>query len=181
MSFSDVAKADWFYEDVAFAVGQGLFNGVSATQFAPGASMTRAMLVSVLYRMAGSPAADGTAAFLDVPAGQWYTDAVVWANGAGIVTGYSDAVFGTEDQVTREQIAVILHRYAAWCAEDVSAYADVSFYEDFASIGSYAVSAMGWARAEGLISGRTETTLAPKGTATRAEVAAIIHRFIDAY
>ena len=179
MSFSDVAKADWFYEDVVFAVGQGLFNGVSAAEFAPHASMTRAMLVSVLYRMAGSPTAGGTASFADVPAGQWYTDAVAWANEAGIVSGYSDTVFGTDDHVTREQIAVILYRYAAWSGEDVTPYSDLTSYEDFSSIGAYAVSAMSWAKAEGLIGGRTETTLAPKGTATRAEVAAILHRFAE--
>ena len=178
-NFSDVAPSDWFCEDVTFAVEEGLFNGTSDTEFSPNISMSRAMLVTVLYRMAEASAPYGGSTFTDVEEGQWYTDAVLWAAENGIVSGYGSGTFGVHDLVTREQLAAILYRYAAKQLFDVSASKDLAVFADCGSISSYAYDALSWANATGLISGRTETTLAPKGTATRAEVAAILHRFAE--
>ena len=179
MNFVDVPEAEWFYDDVYFAVSNGLFNGIDEFTFAPGASMTRAMLVTVLYRLEGQPAVTGGSAFADAAAGQWYTDAVIWATRNGIVNGYDNGKFGTDDNVTREQMATILYRYAQNCGYDTTARADLNGYTDAAKISSYAQEAMSWANAMGLINGRTAASLAPTGTATRAEVAAIFHRFVE--
>lgn len=179
VSFADVVQTDWFYDDVRFAVEEGLFNGTSETAFSPNGSMTRAMVVTVLYRLADAPAVSGSSSFSDVQPGQWYTDAVLWATEQGIVTGYSDSVFGTDDAVTRQQLAAILYRYAVKDLYDTSAAADLSAYSDVSMVAGYALRAMQWANATGLIGGRTENTLAPEGTATRAEVAAILHRFAE--
>ena len=179
MNFVDVPEAEWFYDDVYFAVSNGLFNGIDEFTFAPGTSMTRAMLVTVLYRLEGQPAVTGGSAFADAAAGQWYTDAVIWATRNGIVNGYDNGKFGTDDNVTREQMATILYRYAQNCGYDTTARADLNGYTDAAKISSYAQEAMSWANAMGLINGRTAASLAPTGTATRAEVAAIFHRFVE--
>ena len=179
MNFVDVPEAEWFYDDVYFAVSNGLFNGIDEVTFAPGASMTRAMLVTVLYRLEGQPTVYGGSAFADMAADQWYTDAVIWATRNGIVNGYDNGKFGTGDNVTREQMATILYRYAQNCGYDTTARADLKGYTDAAKISSYAQEAMSWANAMGLINGRTYNTLAPTGTATRAEVAAIFHRFVE--
>lgn len=181
ISFADTNGNDWFYEDVAFVVGEGLFNGTSDTAFSPHISMNRAMLVTVLYRLEGEPAVSATAAFSDVEPDQWYTDAVSWASDNGIVSGYGGGAFGTDDPVTREQLAAILYRYAAKQLVDVSLTADLTGFADCGTISTYATAAMGWANAAGLLNGRTEDTLAPLGTATRAEVAAIIHRFAESF
>jgi hypothetical protein len=176
----DVSSSDWYYADVKFVVEKGLFNGVSATEFAPNAQMTRAMLATVLHRLAGEPAAPGgQAAFGDVPAGQWFTGAVAWASANDIVNGYSTSVFGTNDPVMREQIAVLLYRYAKRMGYDVSASADLSVYTDSADISEWAREALAWANATGLITGRDASVLAPTDSATRAEVAAILHRFAE--
>lgn len=179
MNFADVSESQWFYDDVYFAVSNGLFNGIDEVTFAPGASMTRAMLVTVLYRLEGQPAVYGGSAFADVAAGQWYTDAVIWATRNGIVNGLGDGKFGTNDNVTREQMAAILYRYAQNCGYDTTARANLNGYTDAAKISAYAQEAMSWANAMSLINGRTATSLAPTGTATRAEVAAIFHRFVE--
>ena len=179
MNFADVPESQWFYDDVYFAVSNGLFNGIDEVTFAPGASMTRAMLVTVLYRLEGQPAVYGGSAFADVAAGQWYTDAVIWATRNGIVNGLGNGKFGTNDNVTREQMAAILYRYAQNCGYDTTARANLNGYTDAAKISAYAQEAMSWANAMGLINGRTATALAPTGTATRAEVAAIFHRFVE--
>ena len=179
MNFVDVPESQWFYDDVYFAVSNGLFNGIDEDTFAPNASMTRAMLVTVLYRLEGQPAVYGGSAFSDVAAGQWYTDAVIWATRNGIVNGLGNGSFGTNDNVTREQMAAILYRYAQNCGYDTTARADLSGYTDAAKISAYAQEAMSWANAMGLVNGRTATSLAPNGTATRAEVAAIFHRFVE--
>ena len=179
MNFADVSESQWFYDDVYFAVSNGLFNGIDEVTFAPGASMTRAMLVTVLYRLEGQPAVYGGSAFADVAAGQWYTDAVIWATRNGIVNGLGDGKFGTNDNVTREQMAAILYRYAQNCGYDTTARANLNGYTDAAKISTYAQEAMSWANAMSLINGRTATSLAPTGTATRAEVAAIFHRFVE--
>ena len=179
MNFVDVPESQWFYDDVYFAVSNGLFNGIDEVTFAPGASMTRAMLVTVLYRLEGQPAVYGGSAFTDVAADQWYTDAIIWATRNGIVNGLGNGKFGTNDNVTREQMAAILYRYAQNCGYDTTARANLNGYTDAAKISTYAQEAMSWANAMGLINGRTATALAPTGTATRAEVAAIFHRFVE--
>jgi hypothetical protein len=179
-SLRDVAASDWYYEDVKFVTENGLFKGVSATEFAPNARMTRAMLATVLHRLAGEPAAPaGQSSFGDVPAGQWFTEAVAWASANGVIGGYGANVFGTNDPVTREQIAVLLYRYAKLMGYDVSASADLSAYTDAADISEWAREALAWANAAGIITGRGASALAPTDTATRAEVAAMLHRFAE--
>jgi len=181
VAYLDVAASEWFYADVQYMVQEGLMKGITDTAFSPNTFMTRSMLVTVLHRMAGSPAAADSASFADVMAGSWYADAVSWANGAGIVTGYASGLFGTNDNVTREQIAVFLYRYAQSRGYDVDGAANLTAYSDHAAISSYALRALQWANAEGIIGGRTADTLAPGGTASRAEVCAMIHRFLNAY
>lgn len=179
--FTDVKATDWFYKNVEFAVQKGLFSGTAADTFSPGASMTRAMLVTVLYRLEGSPAVSGNNGFTDVRSGEWYTDAVIWANAKGLVTGYGDGLFGTNDSITREQMAVILYNYAALKGYDVAGSADLKAFTDAEGISSWALEPMKWANSEGLITGRTATTLAPEGSAIRAEVAAILQRFVESF
>ncbi len=177
--FTDVKTGDWYYDAVKYASQNGLFNGTTATTFGPNTDMTRAMLVTVLYRLEGKPTVTGTNTFTDVKSGEWYTDAVLWANANNIVGGYGNGLFGTNDSVTREQMALILHRYAQYKGYDVSRTTALSAYTDASGISSYAQIAMKWANAEELITGRTTTTLAPAGSATRAEVASILMRFVD--
>jgi hypothetical protein len=133
----------------------------------------------VLYRLDGEPAVTGTSGFTDVQSGRWYTDAVLWANQNGIVTGYGGGQFGTDDRVTREQMAAILYRYAQYKDYDVTKTTDLSAYTDAAGIGGWALAAMKWANAEGLITGTTTTTLSPDGASTRAQLATILMRFAE--
>jgi hypothetical protein len=178
-AFSDVTASDWFYEDVIYAVENNLMNGISGSEFAPKNNITRAMLVTILYRYSGSPNVSGGKEFPDVPAGKWYSDAVNWASSNGIVNGYANGNFGTNDDITREQIAVILYNFAKQKSINTSKTTDLSAYTDWGSASSYARDAMSWAAAEGLILGRTADTLAPKGNATRAEAATLLRRFIE--
>ena len=173
--FSDVGEAHWSYDAVAFVYEKELMTGTSATTFSPGLPTTRGMLVTVLHRLEGAPSA-GDAPFSDVPSGAYYRDAAAWAAGQGIVEGYGDGRFGPEDPVTREQLAAVLHRYLRYKGEDVSASADLSGYADAEEIGGYALAPMGWAVASGLLEGRAEDILAPLGTASRAECAAVFQR-----
>lgn len=175
--FVDVPDNAWFAEAVAFVVRRGLFQGVSETEFAPNMTMTRAMIVTVLHRLEGTPAPKAASGFQDVPAGTWYTEAVAWASENGVVNGYSEASFGPNDPVTREQLATILYRYASWKGYDVSGEADLSAYKDAGEISSWALQAISWANAIGLVRGRSADELAPVGTATRAEVATMLMRF----
>lgn len=177
--FTDVKTSDWFYGAVEFAVKNDLFNGTTATAFSPNAQMTRAMLVAVLYRLEGSPAVTGTSGFTDVNKGAWYTDAVIWANANGIVTGLGGGLFGVSDNVTREQLATILYNYAKYKGWDVTKAADLKAFTDASSISGWAQSAMKWSSAEGLVTGVTETTLVPGGSATRAQVATILMRLAE--
>ena len=179
VDFVDVKESDWYYDEVQFAVSNGLFNGVGNDKFDPNGSMTRAMLVTVLYRLEGEPAVRGTSPFTDVSNNIWYTDAVIWAEDNGIVNGVGDNKFDPNSSITREQMAAVLFRYAQYKKYDTSASNGLSKYSDFSSISAYSLNALKWANAEGLITGRTTTTLAPKGTATRAEVAAILYRFVE--
>lgn len=179
LPFSDVRIADWFYNDVKYVYEKGMMAGTAADVFAPNATTTRAMIVTILYRLEGSPAVTGTSAFVDVPAGQWYTDAVNWAAANQIVKGTSATTFAPNDSITREQMAAILYRYAQYKGYDVTKKADLSGYSDNGQVSAYAKDALAWANAAKLINGVTNTTLAPQGNATRAQVSAILHRFCD--
>ena len=179
LPFGDVKSADWFYNDVKYVYEKGMMAGTAADVFAPNATTTRAMIVTILYRLEGSPAVTGTSAFVDVPAGQWYTDAVNWAAANQIVKGTSATTFAPNDSITREQMAAILYRYAQYKGYDVTKKADLSGYSDNSQVSAYAKDALAWANAAKLINGVTNTTLAPQGNATRAQVSAILHRFCD--
>ena len=179
LPFGDVKSADWFYNDVKYVYDKGMMAGTAADVFAPNATTTRAMIVTILYRLEGSPAVTGTNAFVDVPAGQWYTDAVNWAAANQIVKGTSATTFAPNDSITREQMAAILYRYAQYKGYDVTKKADLSGYSDNSQVSAYAKDALAWANAAKLINGVTNTTLAPQGNATRAQVSAILHRFCD--
>lgn len=179
LPFGDVKSADWFYNDVKYVYEKGMMAGTAADVFAPNATTTRAMIVTILYRLEGSPAVTGTNAFVDVPAGQWYTDAVNWAAANQIVKGTSATTFAPNDSITREQMAAILYRYAQYKGYDVTKKADLSGYSDNGQVSAYAKDALAWANAAKLINGVTNTTLAPQGNATRAQVSAILHRFCD--
>ena len=179
----DVQKDAWYYSSVQEAVCRGLFNGVSKHHFRPDYTMTRAMLVTVLWRYAGSPK-EGTNTFTDVKAGQWYTDAVAWAAKNKIVDGVGNRRFAPDNTITREQMAAILYRYANYAGFDTSAKAELSAFADHGSTGVWAADAMQWCVAEGLIGGMPqggELLLSPQGNATRAQVAAILVRFIQKY
>ena len=179
LPFGDVKSADWFYNDVKYVYEKGMMAGTAADVFAPNATTTRAMIVTILYRLEGSPAVTGTSSFVDVPAGQWYTDAVNWAAANQIVKGTSATTFAPNDSITREQMAAILYRYAQYKVYDVTKKADLSGYSDNGQVSAYAKDALAWANAAKLINGVTNTTLAPQGNATRAQVSAILHRFCD--
>ena len=179
LPFGDVKTADWFYNDVKYVYEKGMMAGTAADVFAPNATTTRAMIVTILYRLEGSPAVTGTSSFVDVPAGQWYTDAVNWAAANQIVKGTSATTFAPNDSITREQMAAILYRYAQYKGYDVTKKADLSGYSDNGQVSAYAKDALAWANAAKLINGVTNTTLAPQGNATRAQVSAILHRFCD--
>jgi len=177
--FNDVKSTDWFYDAVMYVVDAGLFNGTSATTFSPNSPMTRAMMVTVLYRLDGAPAVSGENPFDDVAAGTWYTDAVIWAAQNGIVTGYDADTFGPEDYITREQMATILHRYSSYKGYDITASNNLAAYTDAGEVSAWALPAMKWAVAEGLIVGVTTTSLDPTANASRATVATILMRFVE--
>ena len=178
LPFTDVNDDDWFYDVVRYVYEQGLMTGTSDTEFSPDLTTTRGMIVSILNRLEDGPTAEA-AGFTDVAAGDWYADAVNWAASEGIVAGYEDQTFRPNDPITREQLAAMLMNYAAWKGEDVSARADLSSYNDAASVSSWAVETVQWAVAEGLISGMPGNLLEPQRSATRAQVAAILERFLS--
>lgn len=173
--FVDVQPDDGYIDVVKYALDNGLMTGVSETEFAPDLATTRGMVASVLYRLEGGPEAED-AGFSDVSADAWYADAVNWAANVGVVAGYGDA-FGANDAITREQLAAILCNYAAYKGEDVSSGAALDGYSDAASVSDWAGESVEWAVAEGLLSGVTNNELAPQGSATRAQVAAMLQRF----
>lgn len=182
LPFNDVSVSDWFYDPVCYAYQQGLMTGMGDAVFSPNMAMTRGMIVSVLYRLEGSPTlSDGNLGYPyeDVHGDDWYAMPVYWARENGIVSGYSDTQFGPNDPITREQMAAILHNYSAYKGQDVSARADLSKYSDADQVSSWAETVLSWANAEGLINGMTETTIAPQGLATRAQVAAIFQRYLE--
>ena len=177
LPFTDVSTSDWFYDDVAFVYENGLFSGTDSRSFSPNASMTRAMLVTVLYRLEGEPTVTGRSSFTDVRSGTYYEKAVIWAAANGIVTGTDSTSFSPDAKVTREQLAAILYRYAQYRKLDTDASAKLNSFTDADSVSAYASEALGWAVSEGLINGASGK-LMPKGDATRAQVAAILHRFV---
>ena len=178
LPFTDVRESDWFYEDVAFAYENGLFAGTSDTTFSPNASMTRAMLVTVLYRLEGQPAVNGRSGFSDVQYNGYYEDAVTWAADNGIVNGTSITTFSPNANVTREQMAAILYRYAQHKKYNTAASSGLNGFTDHASVSGYAAASLEWAVAEKLVNG-SAGKLMPTGNATRAQVAAILHRFVE--
>ena len=181
--FTDVSASDWFHDAVAYAYENGLMNGMGENEFRPNATTNRAMVVTILYRLAGSPDLSNENLgypFADVDASSWYSDAVYWARLNGITDGISNTNFDPDGSITREQMAALLYRYADFAGYDVSTGGmSLSEYADVSEISSYAVTAMQWANENGLLTGRTATTLAPKGTATRAEIATILMRFCE--
>ena len=178
LPFTDVRESDWFYEDVVFAYENGLFAGTSDTTFSPNASMTRAMLVTVLYRLEGQPAVNGRSGFSDVQYNGYYEDAVTWAADNGIVNGTSTTTFSPNANVTREQMAAILYRYAQHKKYNTAASSGLNGFTDHASVSGYAAASLEWAVAEKLVNG-SAGKLMPTGNATRAQVAAILHRFVE--
>lgn len=180
LNFTDVKESDWFFKGVEYVVDKGIMSGVSENQFDPSGKLTRAMLVQMLYNMESRPACDAQNAFIDVPVGQWYTDAVIWANDAKIVSGMGEGLFAPNMEITREQMVAMLYNYAKYKGYDVTASADLSTFADNASVSAWAQPAMQWAVAEGYISGMGDNQLAPQGTATRAEIASVIMRFMEA-
>ena len=181
VSFRDVSKNAWYKEAVDYAVSNGLMNGMGNNTFEPDTATNRAMLVTILWRYAGSPV-DGTNDFADVPNGQWFTQAVAWAAKNGIVTGVGNNKFDPEGKLTREQLATILFRYAKMCEIDTSARAEFGKFEDGKKVQSWSKEAVQWAVAEGIIGGTSENGklyLDPQGNATRAQVATILMRFIE--
>ena len=180
--FADVPQDTWYHDAVQYVYEHGLMSGTGATMFSPDLTTTRGMIVSILYRLEGSPAMENENwgyPFQDVDASAYYAAAVYWARKNGIVSGYSDELFGPNDTITREQMAAILYRYAQYRGYDTTARADLSGYTDAAQVGEWAQDAMSWANGEGLVTGTSATTLTPKGSATRGQVASILMRFCE--
>jgi hypothetical protein len=187
--FNDIAKGDWYYKAARYAYSNALITGTTPTTFAPQSTLTRAMLATILYRNA---VGDGVhtvpppeTPFTDVASGQWYTDAIAWASSNGIVNGTGDNKFAPNAPITREQFATLLYRYTQWSVgggvpdAPPSGTANLSAYTDAASVSDWAQEAMAWAVATGLITGRTETTLAPEIPANRAEAAMLLQRYLE--
>lgn len=180
LPFTDVAANAWYHDAVAYVYDNGMMNGVTENTFAPNATTTRGMIVTMLHRLEGKPGVNYLLPFGDVPEGLWYTEAVRWAASEGIVNGVSDTSYAPDNAITREQMAAILYRYAQYKGYDTSVGGmSLAEYTDADQISSYATTAMQWANENGLITGRTDTTLIPQGTATRAEVATILMRFCE--
>lgn len=183
LPFTDLAAGAWYEDAVAYVYRHDLMSGVSEDTFGPNAALSRAQLCQILYNMEGRPAVTGSGSFSDLADGAWYTDAVTWAASQGIVDGYGGGLFGPDDNITREQLASILYRYAQARGDDVSVGEDTNIlsYADAADVAEYAVSAMQWACGAGVITGISESALAPRGEATRAQTAAMLMRFCEQY
>ena len=177
LPFLDVTPGDWYYDSVRYVYFGGLMKGVSDTRFAPQGTTSRAMIVTILYRLEQEPAAGGSS-FRDVKQTDYFADAVAWAAANGIVEGYGNGCFGPHDPVTRQQLAVILYRYAAFKGLDVSGSADLSGFVDGAQVSRYARPAVAWAVRTGILTGRAGRRLDPDGLATRAQTAAMLMRLL---
>ena len=179
--FTDVSEKDWFYSDVMFVYENGLMLGTSKTLFSPHGTATRGMMATILWRMEGSPAPKGKNSFTDVEAGKWYADAITWTAENGIFAGYGKDKFGPDDPITREQLAAIFYRYADYKGYDLTVKGNLDKFKDADKITDYAKTAMQWAVGSSLVKGKSGNLLDPQGTATRAEIAAMLHRFIEKY
>ena len=179
--FTDVSEKDWFYGDVMFVYENGLMLGTSKTLFSPHGTATRGMMATILWRMEGSPAPKGKNSFTDVESGKWYADAITWAAENGIFAGYGKDKFGPDDPITREQLAAIFYRYADYKGYDLTVKGNLDKFKDADKITDYAKTAMQWAVGSGLVNGKSGNLLDPQGMATRAEIAAMLHRFIEKY
>ncbi|WP_418405339.1 S-layer homology domain-containing protein [Anaerotignum faecicola] len=177
--FTDVFEKDWFYDDAMFVYKNGLMLGTSKTLLSPHGTVTRGMMATILWRMEGSLAPKGENSFTDVEAGMWYTDAITWAAENGIFAGYSMDKFGPDDPITREQLTAIFYRYADYKGYKLTVTENLDKFEDADKITDYAKMVMQWAVGNGLIKGKSENLLDPQGTATRAEIAAMLHRFVE--
>ena len=179
--FTDVSEKDWFYSDVMFVYENGLMLGTSKALFSPHGTATRGMMATILWRMEGSPAPKGKNSFTDVEAGKWYADAITWTAENGIFAGYGKDKFGPDDPITREQLAAIFYRYADYKGYDLTVKGNLDKFKDADKITDYAKTAMQWAVGSSLVKGKSGNLLDPQGTATRAEIAAMLHRFIEKY
>ena len=179
--FTDVSEKDWFYGDVMFVYENGLMLGTSKTLFSPHGTAMRGMMATILWRMEGSPVPKGKNSFTDVEAGKWYADAITWTAENGIFAGYGKDKFGPDDPITREQLAAIFYRYADYKGYDLTVKGNLDKFKDADKITDYAKTAMQWAVGSGLVKGKSGNLLDPQGTATRAEIAAMLHRFIEKY
>ena len=178
MPFTDVKEGDWFYDEVKYVYDNQLMDGMAPDKFRPYVDTSRGMLVTILYRLEGEPEVSGVSGYIDVPEGEWYTNAVNWANANGIVNGFPGKIYKPKQAVTRQELAAILYRYAKYKSYDVSARGDLSGFTDKSSVLEYAEEPLQWAVGAGLIKGKgTTTTLAPRGKANRAETAIILQRF----
>ena len=179
--FTDISEKDWFYGDVMFVYENGLMLGTSKTLFSPHGTAMRGMMATILWRMEGSPVPKGKNSFTDVEAGKWYADAITWTTENGIFAGYGKDKFCPDDPITREQLAAIFYRYADYKGYDLTVKGDLDKFKDADKITDYAKTAMQWAVGSGLVKGKSGNLLDPQGTATRAEIAAMLHRFIEKY
>lgn len=182
MQFTDVNYSTWYYGYVEYVYALGLMTGLNDTYFGAADPLARAQFATILYRINGEPEVGYSPEFADVPDGVWYTDPIIWASEQGVVTGYSNGNFGPGDYINREQMAVMMYRYAQSKGYDTSSRADFSGFSDGAYVSDFAVEAMQWAVGTGIISGKDrETRLDPQGNANRAECATIITRFVSTY
>ena len=179
--FTDISEKDWFYGDVMFVYENGLMLGTSKTLFSPHGTAMRGMMATILWRMEGSPVPKGKNSFTDVEAGKWYADAITWTAENGIFAGYGKDKFGPDDPITREQLAAIFYRYADYKGYDLTVKGNLDKFKDADKITDYAKTAMQWAVGSSLVKGKSGNLLDPQGTATRAEIAAMLHRFIEKY
>ena len=177
--FNDVKNSHWFYKNVQYVYENGYMQGISAKTFGPNMTLTREMVATILYSIAGYPEVSFNPSLNDVEAGKWYSLSISWAYQNGITAGYDTGNFGVGDAVTREQLATMLYCFAASCGADTSAEMDLSGYSDKDTISSWAIPALSWSVKNGIISGRTAETLAPRGFATRAECATMIRNFVE--
>ena len=179
LPFTDVAATAWYYDAVEYVYDNDLMNGTASDTFAPNATLTRGMLATVLWRMEGSPVVNYALPFEDVSGDQWYTEAIRWAASVGVVNGTSATTYAPNANITREQLATMLYRYAAYKSGSVSTSASLSGFTDAGSVSDYAADAMEWAVAEEIIGGMTSTTLVPQGSATRAQTATMLMRYCE--
>ena len=181
LPFDDVAAGRWYYDDAAYVFAKGIMVGTGGGHFSPAVATTRGMVVTTLYCMENEPAVTGACPFADVASGSYCEDAITWAAANGIVSGYSAAAFGSNDEITCEQLATMLYEYAKYKGYDVTKAADRSGFVDQGSVSDFAVGPMQWAVAQELIFGVGGSAIAPQATATRAELAAVLHRFCEAF